>query len=431
MFAGKCYRFIYELIFICSLPFSCSSEPLKFNINGEAAILINADTGTILYEKNAHIQQYPASTTKVATGLYALKLLGSNLQDKVVAEGESLMTLSQEAKKKSNYKVPGYLLEPDGMHIGIKVGEELSYRDLLEGMLIPSGNDAANVLANAIGPTIPRFMEGLNAYLKEIGCRNTTYYNPHGLHHPQHMTTAYDLAWMTKEALKNPIFCEVVSKARFNRPKTNKQNAATFLQTNRLLRPGKFHYSKAIGVKTGYHSMAKKTFIGAARFEDRTLIVVLLGYQDRNAIFTDAIKLFDAAFNQPKVERIYLKKGEQSFMQQVPHGNRILKTSLNENLSWTYYPSEDPKAKCFLHWKELELPIARGQQVAELQLVSSEGKQLKRVPLIASNHVKRAWPYNWIANLEVFFNSHPFISSIYLVLFIISLGASFWIIRQG
>ena len=156
----------------------------------------------------------------------------------------------------------------------------------------------------------------------------------------------------------------------------------------------------------------------------------MLGYQDRNAIFSEAIKLFDAAFNQPKVERIYLKKGPQSFIQQIPHADRILNTYLTENLSWSYYPAEDPKVKCFLHWKELNLPIVKGEQVAELQLMSSEGKLLKRAPLITSSHVKRVWPYNWIANLEAFSSSHPFISSIYFALFLASLGASYWMIRQ-
>lgn len=270
------------------------AEPLKFEIRGEAAILMNAQTGAILFD-------YPASTTKVATALYALKLRGQELEMSITAEQDSLVSMTQEAKRKSNYSAPSYWLEPDGMHIGIKKGEIFTLFTLLQGMLITSGNDAANVIAQALGPSIPTFMEGLNVYLKEIGCQKTYFRNPHGLHDSQHQSTAYDLATMTREALKDPVFCEIVSQTRFLRPKTNKQAATTLLQTNRLLRPGKFHYAKAIGVKIGYHTKAKKTFIGAARADGRTLIVVLMGYKDRNAIFEDAIKLFEAAFNQPKV----------------------------------------------------------------------------------------------------------------------------------
>lgn len=422
-------QLIYFLwIFFLTSIFSWA-EPLNFSINGESALLMNAESGDILFEKNAHVLKFPASTTKIATALYALHLLDNQLDQKVVVDAGSLKSLSQEAKIKANYEIPGYWLEPDGTHIGLRAGEELTFRELLEGVLIASANDGANVVAQALGPSIPKFMQGLNAFLKELGCRNTTYYNPHGLHHPRHMTTAYDLAWMTKEALKNPIFCEIVAMKRFDRPKTNKQNAATFLQSNRLLRPGNLYYPKAIGVKTGYHSRAKKTFVGAARFEGRTLIAVLLGYQDRNAIFTEAIKLFDAAFNQPKVERIYLKKGPQSFTKQIPHGTNILSTELPENLSLSFYPAEDPQVKCFLHWKELDLPIVKGREVAELRLISSKGELMKTAPLIAATHVKKAWPYNWLANLRAFFTAHPVISILYAGLLMASMGAGWWLIR--
>ena len=241
--------------------------------------------------------------------------------------------MTQEAKIRCNFTQPPYRLEPDGTHIGIKKGEILTLHDLLKGMLIASGNDASNVIAQALGPSIPKFMEGLNSYLEEIGCRHTHFCNPHGLHDPKHMSTAYDLALITRKALKNSVFCEIVSQPRFMRPKTNKQAAATFLQGNRLIRAGKFYYSKAIGVKTGYHAKAKNTFVGAAQADGRTLIVVLLGYHDRSVLFQDAIKLFEAAFKQPKVKRLFLKSGPQSFTQTLPRASRSLQTYLSEPLS--------------------------------------------------------------------------------------------------
>lgn len=398
------------------------AQPLSIEIAGKAGILINAETGKILFEKNAHVQLFPASTTKVATALFALKMLEGNTQAYVTAESESLCSVSEDAKRSARYKIPGYWLEPDGMHIGIKSGERMTFQSLLEGMLIPSGNDAANVIAQALGPGIPRFIESLNIFLKEIGCQNTVYQNPHGLHHPGHVTTAYDLAWMTKEALKNPIFCEIVSKTKYNRPKTNLQAAATFLQTNRLLRPGKYFYSKAVGVKTGYHSKAKKTFIGAAQLEGRTLIVVLLGYADHNAIFEEAIRLFETAFNQPKVEKIFLPAGPQTFALDLPHAKSRLTTYTDKNLSWEYYPAEDPQVKCYLNWLSLGLPIKKHQRVGELHLVAENGEVLKKVDLQATHSVKRAWPHNWIANLRRFFENHPYLSVFYLFVLAISFG---------
>lgn len=381
------------------LSFYLDADPLKFEIKGESAILLNAQTGAILFEYEAHHARFPASTTKVATALYALKLKGDALEMAITAEQEALATISPEGKRKSDYTLPSHWLETDGTHIGLKKDEILTLHDLLRGMLIPSGNDAANVIAQSLGSSIPKFMEGLNAYLKEIGCRQTHFCNPHGLHHPQHVSTAYDLALITREALKNSVFREIVSQARFIRPKTNKQASKTFLQGNRLLRSGKYYYPRAIGVKTGYHSKAKKTFIGAAQANGRTLIAVLLGYQDRQAIFDDAIKLFETAFNQPKVQRLYLKSGLQSFAQTIPRANRTLQTYLAEALSLDYYPAEDPKAKCLLYWHTLSLPITKDQKVGELHLVSAEGVILKQVPLHATEEIQFAWPYNWLAIL--------------------------------
>ena len=375
------------------------AEPLKFEIKGEAAIMMNAETGAILFDYQSHTLQYPASVTKVATALYALKLTSQDVDMLITAEQESLGTITQEAKCKSNYKFPPYWLEPDGMHIGIKKGEILSLRALLGGMLIPSGNDAANVIAQALGPTIPTFMMGMNAYLKELGCQKTFFRNPHGLHDPQHQTTAYDLAVITREPLKYPIFCEIVLQSRFLRPKTNKQSAVTLLQTNRLLRPGKFLYSKAIGIKTGWHGRARKTFIAAARSDGRTLIVVLLGYKNSNTVFEDAIQLFEMAFNQPKVQRLFLKPGVQTFTLDLPKANGPLRTYLREPLSLEYYLAEDPQAKCLLYWQASSLPIVKDQQVGELHLIAANGEILKRAPLLALEKVKLAWPHNWFAHL--------------------------------
>ncbi len=392
-------QLIISLCWMIVITYELLAEPLKVEIKGEAAILMNAQSGVILFEHEAFVSHYPASTTKIATALYALTLKEAELNTLIIAEQDSLAVVTQEVKRQSKDMLPAYWLEPDGMHIGIKKGESLTLLDLLKGMLIPSGNDAANVIAQALGPSIPRFMEALNGYLKEIGCQHTHFCNPHGLHNPHHQTTAYDLALITKEALKNSVFCNIVAQTRFIRPKTNKQAATTLLQTNRLIRPGKFYYAKAIGVKTGYHAKAKNTFIGAAKANGRTLIVVLLGYQDRNAIFQDAIKLFEAAFNQPKVQRIFLKSGPQTFTQSYPHANHLLQTYLSEDLILNYYPAEDPQAKCLLYWHPLTLPILKDQKVGELHLVSKEGKILKQITLWASENVHLAWPYRWLARL--------------------------------
>jgi len=388
-------RFLIYLIivFYCGNLFT---EPLHFTLDCEAALLMNASNGKILFEKESEKKLFPASTTKIATALYVLKFHSDLLDTKFKVEQECIGTLTQEKKSALKYvSKAAFSLEPDATHIQLKVDEEMTLLNLLEGMLIPSGNDAANVIAHAIGPTVPVFMDKLNTYLKDIGCLNTVFYNPHGLHHPDHQTTAYDLALLSREALKESVFCDIVKQVQVMRPKTNKQAAYPLLQGNRLLRAGPFYYSKAIGVKTGYHSKSRHTFVGAAQFEGRTLIAVLLGYKDRKKTFADAKKMFETAFNQPKITRTFLKAGEQPFSKEIEQASKPLKTKLNEPLTLDYYPAEDPHAKCLLYWQLPSLPIDEGQLVGELHLVSKEGVVLKKTNLLAAEAVARHWLYQF------------------------------------
>lgn len=375
------------------------SEPLKIEVNSDSAILMNAETGAILFQKNAYTQYHPASITKVATALLALKKEHDALDNLLTAEADCLASITEEARKRSNYTLPAYWQIPGGTHIGLKKGEKMSLRDLLYGLLVVSGNDAANVISHHVSGSIPAFMDELNAYLKELGCKHTKFYNPHGLYHPEHLTCAYDMAIITQEALKIPVFREIVSSVRFKRPKTNMQEAVPLLQSNRLLRQGPYHYPKAIGVKTGYHSQAKHTLVAAAKQPDgRTLIAVMMHCKDRGGILKDAINLFEAAFNQPKIQRKLLKEGKQKFQLELLGGAQVLQTCLKESVTVEYYMAEDPNIKCFLTWKNLTLPVKKNQIVGELQLVDGLNETIKRVPLYAENDVEMTRSY-WFKSL--------------------------------
>lgn len=381
-------------LFVCFFQFQCLlAENLSLKVQAESAILMNAETGAILYEKNAKVLQYPASITKIATASYGLKMAGNQLETPITAEQDAVVSISEEARRKANYSQPAYWLVPGGSHIGIKKGEILTLKDLLYGLMVASGNDAANVIAQYIGGTIPDFMISLNRYLKEIGCEKTTFYNPHGLYHPKHQTTAYDMAIMMREALKNPKFCEIIGTVRYTRPKTNKQEPTVLVQTNRLMRKGQYYYPKAIGGKTGYLAIAGHTLVVAAKQEDRTLIAVLLKSKERGDMFLDAIKMFDTAFNQPKVQRTLLKAGPQQFSLDLKGAAKSISTALSEDLIIDYYPAEEPKLKCFLSWSIKEPPVMKGQQVGELQLQSPDGKVVRTIPLLAQEDVSTTWLY--------------------------------------
>ncbi len=149
-------------------------------------------------------------------------------------------------------------------------------------------------------------------------------------------------------------------------------------------------------MKTGHHSKALHNFVAAARQPDgRTLIAVLFHCKERNQMLSDTIKLFEAAFNQPKVNRIYLKAGPQKFQSAISGGDKPLQTYTKENLNFEFYPAEDPNAKCYISWKKLPLPINKDDVVGDLRLTDSHGKVLKQVSLYAVDGVKATW-LQWI-----------------------------------
>lgn len=394
MGCSKTFLPALSLALIIALPFPlvAKTDQLALDVHAEAAILMNADTGAVLYEKNAHVLHYPASITKVATAIYALQTLADKMDVAIAADQDCIGTVKEEAIRKSNYTLPAYLLIPDGSHIGIKRGEILSVRDLFYGMMVSSGDDAANMIAKYAGETIPKFMDGLNLYVKEVGCQSSTFYNPHGLHHPKQQTTAYDVAILTREALKNPLFREIVATVRYTRPKTNKQDPTTLVQTNRLLRAGPYYYPKAIGVKTGYYSLAGNNLVAAAKDGDRTLIAVVLKVKERKDIFLDTKKMFEAAFSQPKVQRVFLRKGEQKFALNLQGAEKPIPSYIRDDLTLEYYPAEEPSVKCLLIWDQhVQLPVTKDLALGQIVLQSEQGTPLQAVPIYASEDVTSTW----------------------------------------
>lgn len=284
-----------RLVLLClCLSFALYAKPIDLEVEAKGAILMNADTGAVLYEKQAHARFSPASTTKIATTLFALEQRDLALDRMATVSGECLK--GRPLKDRDH----PYWLDSDGTMLGIKRGEVLSFDTLLHGMMLVSGNDAANVVAETLGGNIPTFVERMNTYIQGLGCLNTQFRNPHGLTHPEHFSSAYDMALITRRALQISKFREIVSTLSFIKPKSNKQPEREIKLTNPLLKPNsRYYYPKAIGVKTGYTLDAQDTLVAAAEQDGRTLIAVLLGSKKKSgARFTDAKKLFEAAFSE-------------------------------------------------------------------------------------------------------------------------------------
>lgn len=366
----------YFIILSCILMLAVEAKPLKMDVAAQSAILINAETGAVLYEKESHKPCYPASITKIATALYALEKKGDALGDLVRAKHGAL------AVRRGDRGLPHQLIV-GGTHMGLKVDEELSLYALIHGLMLISGNDAANVIAEHVSGSVPQFVEELNGYLRNHGILETTFCNPHGLHVQDHKTTAADMAKITQLALKYPTFRDVVKTVNFTRPETNKQPASPIVQTNRLLKPGACYYPKAIGVKTGYTSDAGHTLVAAAEHEGRTLIAVLLGEPDSVRRFKDAISLFEAAFSQKLIQRVFFSKRYDLFSCPVKGAKSKLEATLPEDLTYSYYPAEEPQVKAFIHWNKQKLPIHEGDVVGEMRLITPDNKVLKSAPLYA------------------------------------------------
>ena len=394
------------------------AEPLSFEVKAPCAVMIDADTGAILYEKNSREPGHPASTTKIATLIYVLERGEADLNAIVQVEPEAMAMTTEQAKKKAQYKLPAHYLEPDGTTMGLQKGERNKLIDLMYGAMFLSGNDAANVIAQHIGGSIPKFMQKLNEYLLDLGCKDTHFTNPHGLTHTEHYTTAWDLALMTQQALRNPLFRKIVSSVKYVVPKNNKREQFTMINTNRLLRKGTHYYSKAIGVKTGYTGAAQNNIVAAAEHNGRTLIAVLMHYKERADMWQEVTKLFQAAFAQPLVERTLLSAGLQPYQRTIKGATRTLKTVLPEPLVWRFYPAEEEPIQANLVWTDVTLPIAKGQQVAEIKVTAPSGRLIVSAPLFAAHEVKASIPvvvWGWI-------QFHPWLSSGIAILVLVFIG---------
>lgn len=410
-------RFLFLLLF----QFCLSAAPLKVGISSEMAILMNAETGVVLFEKNGYKPAYPASITKVATALYLLEKKGNALHENATATQECLLTAAPHERDAH----PPYRLWTDGTKMGLRVGEVVTLKTLLYGLLLCSGNDAANVIAEHTSGSIEKFMRDLNIFLKEKGIKNTTFVTPHGQHHPNHQTTAYDMALITREAIKNPIFREVTGSVKYLKPQSNKQKAVEIIQNNQLLKPGQYYFPKVIGGKSGFLSKAGFTLTVAAEHEGRTLIAVVLNAPDAGQRYKDAIKLFETAFAEKKIERTLFTADHDHFWLELKKGKNPLEAALGEDLVLSYYPAEELLFKAHIQWDRVRLPIHAGQEVGSLQLLTDRGVCLKSAPIFAVKSVDRTI---FAAFTDLCYEHKVFL--IALAMFLMIFAALFYLLKK-
>ena len=265
-----------------------SADP-NFSVDAKAALLLDLNTGRTVYEQDADVRVYPASLTKIMTCLIALE--NGNLSDIITVDESALTGLDQ-----------------DSSVVGLQVGEKMTLENLLYCMMVSSGNDAANVVAEYIAGSVADFVRMMNERAYALGCKDTHFNNPHGLHDESHYTTARDLAIITQAALKSENFRQIVATAEYTIPESTLGPEHDLKTTNMLIynsTGNSLYYSRATGVKTGYTSAAGRCLIATAEDGDVRFLSVLCGaktsIQDTGDLlmesFPETIKLLDYGFD--------------------------------------------------------------------------------------------------------------------------------------
>lgn len=254
--------------------------PTGVQVTAPAAIVMEATTGTILYEKNIHEQYYPASITKILTTLIALEN----------CELSEIVTFSRDAVYKT-----------EGTSISRDVGEQMTLEDTLHAVMLGSANECAYATAEHVALDYESFITMMNDRAKELGCEDSHFNNPHGLPDPDHYTSAYDMALISRAAILNDKFRKITGTSKYTIPPTNKHEAPTYLVNHHAMlnyyHTGKYIYDKCIGGKTGYTQAARHTLVTYAYKDGMTLICVVLNVDTTENQYKDTERLLEYCFD--------------------------------------------------------------------------------------------------------------------------------------
>lgn len=347
------------------------------NILCETAVLIDANTGTILAEKNANKKMYPASLTKIMTAILAIEM--GELSDVIKVDDDT------------PYEI-------EGSHIALEPGEVLTLKDMLYAVMLPSANDAALAIAKHYGGTEEEFIKLMNNKAKELGAYNTNFENPHGLHDDNHYTTAADLALITKYAMQNETFRKIVATDRYEIKPTNKKTEIRYFAnlnklvhntgSNQIYVDGAYispEYEYATGVKTGYTPEASNTLVASAEKNGTELIAVAMNgislemYQDAHNLFNYGFDGYESATLINKntfVQNIKIQNGDSKEISAIAESDftTLVKKGELDNI----------KSKVVLN--EITLPLEKNDVVGKIEY-SQDDKVIGTINLITPTEV--------------------------------------------
>ena len=343
------------------------------NIQARAAVLMDANTGIILYERQMHEILYPASITKVMTALLTLES---------GYDGSERVHFSREAV---------YTLPWGAAHIAMNYGETLTMDEALYAIMLPSANDVSIALAEFVAGSNSNFSELMTRRARELGAYNTNFTNPHGLHHEEHFTTAYDTAVIMRHAVQNPRFVEIISTAQYQIPPTELQSDPRPLHnTNRMIQPtSNFFHPDVVGGKTGFTSQAMHTLVTYAKRGDISLIAVVL-YNQRHVPYTDTEALIEYGFSIFQDLDIFNAEsyiGSVMVTQPDDHPASPLPLYAREDISMLLPRFAAEQITVYEEFPQnLRAPIQAGQAVGSL-LLKFDGLPLATVDVFAQSDI--------------------------------------------
>ncbi len=354
----KCFRFIIIFFLIISV---LQTETLALSDTSSASVVLNADTLEVLYQNNPDEKRSMASTTKIMTGLL---LAESGRLDEIIECTAKMVTV-------------------EGSALGLRAGDRITARDLLYGLMLVSGNDAANTAAYFLSGSTEEFANLMNNRAKELGLKNTNFVTPSGLDADEHYTTAYDLAVLTAHALKNEEFRKACSAKTATVSFGNPMVKYTVSNHNRLLKS----YDGCIGVKTGYTKKSGRCLVSAAQRENVTVIAVTLN--DPND-WKDHTSMLDYGFE--RLRRVTFSCDDLSLKTELLGGTLASVPLSFDDIVISSLPENEEKLELSVDCAEyLFAPVCQGQTVGKAT-VSFNGTIVAETDIYISSSVEADSP---------------------------------------
>lgn len=381
--------FFYVIFFVAYFASPVMADTTSPEPVGKAALVMDAENGQMLFDKNAAERMYPASTTKIMTALLALEK--SSL--------EEMVTITKRAA------------EIGGTRVGLQPGEQIKMEHLLYILMLSSANDAAVAIAEHVGGSVEEFAVLMNSRAREMKTQDTNFVNPHGMPDENHYTSARDLAKISRQAMQNSKFRQIVQTVNYKVERKKNMEPEVLQQVekleriygsvqedfynhNKLLTSTYYGYKNSNGIKTGYTVDAGQCIVASVKRKGREMIAVVLNSQGTN-IYTDAAMLLDYGFKN--FEPVFLVKPREMITDVVvKYGSENAVLETDGYLYYNFPIGQEPEVtrRVELQNNNINAPLQEGERLGEMVLESG-GVELGRVPLATVYPVSRGFFTYW------------------------------------